>query len=81
MAKTPKQLIANIIGQLNGVGRMLDEGQDCLAVLIQLKAAKAALDSLADKLIAGDVLQCSARLSDKRDASKIKLLLAELTKK
>ncbi len=81
MAKTPKQLIANIIGQLNGVGRMLDEGQDCLAVLIQLKAAKAALNSLADKLIAGDVLRCSAGLKSKKDARQIRLLLEELTRK
>jgi DNA-binding FrmR family transcriptional regulator len=81
MPKTPKQLINNIIGQLNGISRMLDEGQDCLDILVQLKAAKSAMDSLSSKLIAGDVLKCSAKMSNKKDAEKIKLLLEELTKK
>jgi DNA-binding FrmR family transcriptional regulator len=81
MSKTPKQLINNISGQLDGIGRMLEEGKDCLEVLIQLKAAKAAMDALADKLIAGDVLRCSTKLSSSKDAKKIKLLLAELTRK
>jgi DNA-binding FrmR family transcriptional regulator len=80
MDKTPRQLINNISGQLSGIGRMLDEQQDCLVVLIQLKAAKAALDSLANKLIAGDVLKCSAKLKNSKDANKIRKLLKELTK-
>lgn len=81
MNKTPKQLINNIIGQLNGIGRMLDEGKDCLEVLVQLKAARSAMDSLSSKLIAGDVLKCSAKMSSRKDAKKIGLLLEELTRK
>ena len=81
MHKTPKQLINNIIGQLNGIGRMLDAEQDCLDILVQLKAAKSAMESLSNKLIAGDVLKCSTKLSNKKQAAKIKLLLEELTKK
>ena len=81
MIKTPKQLINNIVGQLNGVGRMLDENKDCLEVLVQLKAIRSAMDSLSGKLIAGDLLKCSAKLKDPRDADKIKKLLEELTKK
>ena len=60
---------------------MLDEGKDCLEILIQLKAAKSAMDSLSNKLIAGDVLKCSAKLKNKQDAHKITMLLEELTKK
>ncbi len=81
MTKTPKQLINNIIGQLNGVGRMLDDNKDCLDILIQLKAIKSAMDSLSSKLIASDLLKCSAKLKNPKDADKIKRLLEELTKK
>lgn len=80
MAKTPKQLINNIIGQLNGVSRMLDADQECLEVLIQLKAVKSAMNSLSGKLIASDLLKCSAKLKNTRDAEKINKLLEELTK-
>ena len=80
MDKTPKQLINNIIGQLNGIGRMVDGGADCLEVLVQLKAAKSAMNSLSGKLIAGDVMKCSAKLKNPRDAQKIKQLLTELSK-
>jgi len=81
MTKTPKQLINNIIGQLNGVSRMLDDGKDCLEVLVQLKAVKSALNALSGKLITSDVLRCSTRLGNRKDAKKIKLLLEELTRK
>ena len=79
--KTPQQLINNIIGQLNGVSRMLDKNQECLEILVQLKAVKSAMDSLSGKLIASDLLKCSAGLKNKQDAQKIKLLLEELTRK
>ena len=79
--KTPQQLINNIIGQLNGVSRMLDQDQECLKILVQLKAVKSAMDSLSGKLIASDLLKCSARLKNPKDAEKIKKLLEELTKK
>ena len=44
--KSYEQLVNNIIGQLNGVKRMLGEQAECLDVLVQLKAARSALDSL-----------------------------------
>jgi len=79
--KTPRQLINNIIGQLNGVNRMIDEGRDCLTILIQLRAAKSALEVLSSKLIASDVLHCSAKLKNRGEALKIRRLLEELSKK
>lgn len=81
MSKTPQQLINNIIGQLNGVSRMLEADQECLDILVQLKAVKSAMDSLSAKLIASDLLKCSAKLKNPKDAEKIKKLLNELTKK
>jgi len=80
MLKTPQQLINNIIGQLNGVSRMLDEDQECLEVLVQLKAVKSAMNSLSGKLIASDLMKCSAKLKNPKDAEKINKLLKELTK-
>lgn len=80
MLKTPQQLINNIIGQLNGVSRMLDEDQECLEVLVQLKAVKSAMNSLSGKLIASDLMKCSAKLKNPKEAEKIKKLLEELTR-
>lgn len=80
MLKTPQQLINNMIGQLNGVSRMLDEDQECLEVLVQLKAVKSAMNSLSGKLIARDLMKCSAKLKNPKDAEKIKKLLEELTR-
>ena len=59
---------------------MLDEDKDCLDILIQLKAVKSAMNSLSSKLIAGDLLKCSAKLKNAGDAEKIKKLLTELSK-
>ena len=76
--KTPKALINNIIGQLNGVARMLEDDRDCLEILIQLKAARSALDSLASRLIESDLLRCAQAGPDQ--AAKIKKLIKELNK-
>lgn len=78
MMKNQEQLINNIIGQLNGIKRMLDGGQDCLAVLIQLKATKAALGALSSKLVVETLIDCA---SPKNQQKKLVMekLIKELT--
>jgi DNA-binding FrmR family transcriptional regulator len=50
--KTAEQRINNIVGQLNGVKKMLvDKERDCFSVIMQLKASKSALDSLMGEII------------------------------
>jgi len=45
-------------GQIGGVIRMIEEGQDCADVLTQLAAAGRALDRAGFKIIASGLCQC-----------------------
>ena len=45
-------------GQLNAVIRMLDEGQDCEAVVTQLAAVSRALDRAGFAIVATGLKQC-----------------------
>ena len=45
-------------GQIGGVIRMIEEGQDCADVLTQLAAAGRALDRAGFKIIATGLCQC-----------------------
>ncbi|MFQ5493023.1 MAG: metal-sensitive transcriptional regulator [Candidatus Dojkabacteria bacterium] len=49
--KSNEQLINNIVGQLNGVKKMVDEEKDPFAVITQMKAARSALNSVMTKYI------------------------------
>lgn len=63
--KTTEQRINNIIGQLAGAKKMLnDNKRDCFALLIQLKAVKSAMSSLMEKVVAEELDDCL--LSSKR---------------
>jgi CsoR family transcriptional regulator, copper-sensing transcriptional repressor len=55
-------------GQIRGIQRMLDEGQDCQAVVTQLAAAKAALDRVSYRLFAAGMRDC-LRAEGDRSAS------------
>lgn len=46
-------------GQIRGLQRMLDEGQDCRAIVTQLAAAKTALDKVGYRLVAAGVRYCA----------------------
>lgn len=45
-------------GQIRGVQRMIDEGQDCRDVVTQLAACKAALDRVGYRLVAAGMRHC-----------------------
>lgn len=75
--KNTKQLINNIIGQLEGVSRMVEEGQDCFSVLNQMKASRSALRSLMNKYIENNFNDCmNCKTREKKN--KIKKLIVEL---
>ena len=49
-----KPLIPNlnrISGQINGVARMVDEGQYCIDILDQLRAAKSAITTVENQIL------------------------------
>lgn len=72
--KSDRSRINNIIGQLNGVSKMMDENKDCLKVLTQLKAVRAAVTSLMNKVIDNQFENCMTSVSreDKKMLSQIK---------
>lgn len=78
--KNNKQLLNNIIGQLNGVSRMMDEDKECRDVITQLKAVKSAVASLMNHYIEENALSCLGNKSGLKtqDKERIKKLLKEL---
>ena len=56
-----KKLIPNInriAGQINGVGKMVDEGKYCVDILNQLKAAKSAIATVEAKILEKHIEEC-----------------------
>jgi len=49
--KSNQQRLNNIIGQIEGIKKMMDSGTDCLKVLTQLKAIKSAVGGVMDALV------------------------------
>ena len=47
-----------MIGQLNGIKAMVEKNQDCFSVLTQMKAAKAAFNSLMNKYVEENFRAC-----------------------
>ena len=78
--KTIEQRINNIVGQLEGVKKMVgNNSQDCLSVVIQLKAVKSAVSSLMDKVITEELDHCL--LKERNNKEKLELIFKEVIKK
>lgn len=56
-------------GQIRGVQRMIDEGQDCRDVVTQLSACKAALDRVGYRLVVAGMRHCAAVPPGGQDAA------------
>lgn len=68
--------LKRVQGQIGGVVRMIEAGEDCSAVVTQLAAASKALDRAGFKIIATGLQQC---LRDERSGEKA-VDLAQLEK-
>ncbi|MEI6379055.1 MAG: metal-sensitive transcriptional regulator [Candidatus Falkowbacteria bacterium] len=77
--RTPEQLLNIVIGQLEGVKKMLAGEKDCLKVLVQLKAAKSALNNATTHILSQNMHHCLVSTKPK-DRKQLDVLLAELTK-
>lgn len=78
--KSNVQRINNIIGQLEGVKKLLSaEERDCLAILTQMKAAKAAMSSLMEKVIETEFESCCS--CSKNQPEQMKKLFVEIIKR
>jgi DNA-binding FrmR family transcriptional regulator len=54
-------------GQLAAVVRMLEEGRDCEDVVVQLAAARRALDRAGYRMLSGGLRQCLAAAASGRE--------------
>lgn len=63
--KSKEERINNIIGQLEGVKRMLNDNKDCIATLTQLKAIKSAVSGVMDSVVEEQFASCMKTLSNK----------------
>lgn len=66
--KTYKQRINNIIGQLEGISKMIDNDIDSCQIINQIKASKSALNSFLQKYSEENILKC-LKLSCKDEAA------------
>ena len=80
MKKNNEQLINNIIGQLEGIKKMLAEKKDCFSILIQMKAAKAAFERVMIEYTEQNLMDCAAKMKID-DKNKLGKLLKEIIKK
>ncbi|MBT3528901.1 MAG: metal-sensitive transcriptional regulator [Porticoccaceae bacterium] len=81
-----KPLIPNlnrISGQINGVARMVDEGQYCIDILDQLRAAKSAITTVENKILEKHIQECvTVSLQSQNDVdTKIQELMRILKRK
>lgn len=78
--KNEEQLINNVIGQLEGIKRMIEEEKDCGLVLVQLQASKSALNAFVNKYIENNALSCLKDNCSRKGRAELKELLKQLTK-
>jgi len=65
------QRINRLIGQLRGIGRMVEEKRDCAEILQQIQAVKKAIDGLSKEIVVSDI----CRLVPKEDSKKVEKML------
>lgn len=78
--KSSKQLLNNIVGQLNGISKMMDNNAEACDVTTQIKAVKSATNTLMNRYIEESALSCLDKKSSitTTDKEEIKSLLKEL---
>ncbi|MFZ2188730.1 MAG: metal-sensing transcriptional repressor [Candidatus Moraniibacteriota bacterium] len=80
MQKSNEQLINNVIGQLEGIKKMLSGKNECFSVLIQMKAAKASFERVMIQYTEQNLMDCAAKMKVS-DKEKLGKLLKEIIKK
>ena len=53
-----KNRVSRIEGQLRGILRMMEEGQDCRDVITQLSAARSAMDRTIGVVVSSNLIEC-----------------------
>ena len=79
--KKVEELINNVIGQLNGINRMMARKQDCFKVLVQLKASRSALNSLTEKYMEKNFNSCLKTCKKNEQSRVCQRFFSELIKR
>ncbi len=69
-----------IIGQMNGVKRMIETDRDCVAIMVQIAAVRAAVGQLGYALIEDHMQECVQKAIQKGDAKEISTLMKKVLK-
>jgi len=72
--------IGRISGQIAGLRRMIEDGRYCVDVLTQIKAAEAALHSLAKVILRNHLETCVTEAFESDDAGDRREKIDELTR-
>lgn len=78
--KNPEQRINNIIGQLEGVKKMITNNHDCFLILNQIKSLKSAVSSLGVQLLSDELGACLSNKMEPSQRKKMETILKELIK-
>jgi len=78
MTKNTVQKINNVIGQLEGVKKMLESNRACIDILTQLKASRSALSSLTANFAEENILAQVDKIC-KEDKVELHKLIKELS--
>lgn len=73
-AKAVSNRLARAIGHLEAVKRMVDSGEDCTQVLIQLAAVRAAINNAGKVLLMDHINHCIVDAVEDGDLEKVKEL-------
>ncbi len=73
-AKAVSDRLARAIGHLESVKRMVDNGEDCAQVLIQLSAVRSAINNAGKVLLEDHINHCMVEAVENKDYAKIEEL-------
>ncbi len=73
-AKAVSNRLARAIGHLESVKRMVDDGEDCAQVLIQLAAVRSAINNAGKVLLEDHINHCMVEAVENNDLEKIEEL-------
>ncbi|MDK2855614.1 MAG: CsoR family transcriptional regulator, copper-sensing transcriptional repressor [Bacillota bacterium] len=77
------QRLRTLKGHLSGVEKMIEEGADCSAILVQIAALSAILEHIRDYLLEEQLESClreTARLSEEERARRVREVVHTWTK-
>jgi DNA-binding FrmR family transcriptional regulator len=72
--------INRIVGQANGIKKMIDEDRYCVDILNQIAAVRSALDQLGVQLLTGHLESCVVNAEPEKQRERIEEIRAALSR-